>query len=215
MRTHLFSTAITTKAAATAAAVVLIGGGAALADTYDAPEPEPEPEEPVELEVEDDDDGDAYALGRDDRGGEEEQDSQTARIERFCKDNPDTDSPRCPNDSSDEEEVEEEALGDEGEVADDGEGKGENQRSATADRVHAALIGGDDLDDDETFGQRVSSRAHLGQPGDLGKLVSGSARGGEHVPDDLDLSDDREHQGQGRSGDDEEEIEQAKAHGRG
>ncbi len=209
MRTHLFSTAITTKAAVTAATVVLIGGGAALADTVDLElgDDEEGVEEPVEAEEEDD--GDAYALGRDDDG-------QDARTEVFCE-TEDTDSPRCDVETSDEDELEEEALGLEEEVEVEGEGEGE--RSETAQRVHRALIGGDPLGEGESFGQRVSSRARSGEPGALGDLVSRSARG--ETVEDLDLGNERVPRGNGNADGEEpeastsedEEIEPAEAGG--
>ncbi len=171
MRTHLFSTAITTKAAAAAAAVVLISGGAALADDSDGSDSSGDEPENEALE-EGEDDGDAYALGRE----HDDPEAQAERTDRFCAEE-DTNSPRCDDGTTDEVEDDEEEAESQDEVTIEVEG----EPSETAQAVHDVLNGEADVwpggegdEDHRNFGQAVSSQA---KEGGLGQAVSSAARG--------------------------------------
>jgi hypothetical protein len=177
---------LATKTTAVAAAVLLIGGGAAIAAPGGGA-PEDAPEE-VEVEVPADDD-------------------PLVVLAEHCATEEGADDPFCSGDSDtgidDESPDSDDPDGDDAE-GDDAEGDAEEAedtedgaRSDTADRVHRALTGGDELrPGDPGFGQAVAERARTGQ---LGGLVSRAARGEELSDEDLEL-EPRERPGRGNGG---------------
>jgi hypothetical protein len=177
---------LATRTTAVAATVVLIGGGVAIA----APGGDDPDDAPDDVEVEvlaDDDPLDVLA---------EHCATEEGADDPFCSGDSDTgiDDEGPDGDDPDGGDPEGDGTGGDGTEGDEAE---DGARSDTADRVHRALTGGDELrPGDPGFGQAVAERARTGQ---LGGLVSRAARGEELSDEDLELEPrDRPGRGNGR-----------------